>query len=112
MNDLTPGKLDAATARPTTFPLRIQGGMLEALGINMYSTIGKCLVEFVANAYDSEARKVTITIPFEAIQTARDKVKAEAREAVKQKKRDPFTALLTPLPDAVAISIEDDSTLR
>ena len=96
------------TARPATFPLRIQGGMLEALGINMYSTIGKCLVEFVANAYDSEAKKVTITIPFDAIQTAREKVKAEAKEEVRLKKRDPFTALLTPLPDTVAIVIEDD----
>lgn len=82
--------------------------MLEALGINMYSTIGKCLVEFVANAYDSEARRVTIAIPFDDIQAAREKVKAQAKEEVKQKKRDPYTALLTPLPDDVAIVIEDN----
>lgn len=94
--------------KPASFPLRIQGGMLEALGINMYSTIGKCLVEFVANAYDSEAKTVTITIPFDAIQTAREKVKADAKEEVKQNQRDPYTALLTPLPDDVAIVIEDD----
>lgn len=99
---------NAATARPATFPLRIQGGMLEALGINMYSTIGKCLVEFVANAYDSEAKTVTITIPFADIQAAREKVRADAKEEVKQKKRDPFTALLTPLPEDVAIVIEDN----
>lgn len=108
MNDQTSLALDTVTARPATFPLRIQGGMLEALGINMYSTIGKCLVEFVANAYDSEAKKVAIAIPFDAIQTAREKVKADAKEEVKQKKRDPYTALLTPLPETVAIVIEDD----
>lgn len=108
MNEQTALALDPATVRPATFPLRIQGGMLEALGINMYSTIGKCLVEFVANAYDSEAKTVTITIPFETIQIAREKVKAEAKAEVKLKKRDPFTALLTPLPDDVAIVIEDD----
>ncbi|MDE1918032.1 MAG: ATP-binding protein [Sphingomonadales bacterium] len=100
--------INNASVRPQSFPLRIQGGMLEALGINMYSTIGKCLVEFVANAYDSEAFNVGITIPFSEIQTARDKVKAEAKEEVRLKKRDPFTALLTPLPDDVAIVIEDD----
>jgi hypothetical protein len=108
MNDQTSLPLDNATARPATFPLRIQGGMLEALGINMYSTIGKCLVEFVANAYDSEAKTVSINIPFEAIETAREKVKAEAKEAVRKKERDPYTALLTPLPDTVSIVIADN----
>ncbi len=108
MNDQISLALNPAAARPDTFPLRIQGGMLEALGINMYSTIGKCLVEFVANAYDSEAKKVTIAIPFDAIQAAREKVKAEAKKEVKEKKRDPYTALLTPLPEDVAIVIEDD----
>jgi hypothetical protein len=108
MNEQMPLTIVKATDRPATFPLRIQGGMLEALGINMYSTIGKCLVEFVANAYDSEAKKVDITIPFGDIQTARDKVKAEAKEEVRQQQRDPYTALLTPLPDDVAIVIEDD----
>lgn len=108
MDDQSQPAAPANPERPSTFPLRIQGGMLEALGINMYSTIGKCLVEFVANAYDSEAKSVSIAIPFDAIQTAREKVKAEAKEEVKQKKRDPFTALLTPLPDSVSIVIEDD----
>src|SRR3546814_2678421 len=55
---------DSSTiSRPAAFPFKIQGGMLEALGINMYATIGKCLVEFVANAFDSEATTVDIVIP-------------------------------------------------
>jgi hypothetical protein len=94
--------------RPKSFPLRIQGGMLEALGINMYSSIGKCLVEFVANAYDSEATKVTISIPVEEIQEARAAARAKAKEEVEKNERDPFTVLLTPLPDNIAIVIEDD----
>ena len=94
--------------RPEKFRLRIQGGMLEALGINMYSTIGKCLVEFVANAYDGEAGEVAITIPFDEIAQARAAVKAQAKQDVKDKKRDPYTALLTPLSDDIAIVIEDD----
>lgn len=82
--------------------------MLEALGINMYSSIGKCLVEFVANAYDGEASRVTINIPIDKIQEARAAAKAKAKEEVEKNERDPFTVLLTPLPEDIAIVIEDD----
>lgn len=105
-NDSAAGAVNAA--RPATFPLRIQGGMLEALGINMYATIGKCLVEFVANAYDSEADLVEISVPAEDIQAARAAVKATAKEEVERQQRDPFTVLLTPLPDNLAIVIKDN----
>lgn len=69
------------TTKPEEFRLAIQGGMLEALGINMYTTLGKCLVEFVANAYDSNASKVEITIPFEAIETQRHALKEADKQA-------------------------------
>lgn len=95
-------------SRPATFPLKIQGGMLEALGINMYATIGKCLVEFVANAYDGEANTVDITIPVDRIADARAEAKAAAKAEVKENKRDPFTILLTALPDDISIIITDD----
>lgn len=78
------------TTKPSEFKLAIQGGMLEALGINMYTTLGKCLVEFVANAYDSNAPVVEIDIPFGEIEAQRialkeaDKLaKAEAKKALK-----------------------------
>ena len=51
------------SGRPSEFTMPIQGGMLEALGINMYTTLGKCLVEFIANAYDGDSTKVEISIP-------------------------------------------------
>lgn len=99
---------DLFDKRPASFPLRIQGGMLEALGINMYATIGKCLVEFVANAYDSEARQVEITIPTDEIHEARVAAKAAAKKEVAENQRDPFTILLTPLPENISIVISDD----
>src|SRR3546814_11411545 len=74
----------------------------------MYATIGKCLVEFVANAVDSEATTVDIVIPTGDIQSARADAKARAKDEVEKLKRDPFTVLLTPLPDDIAITITDN----
>lgn len=93
---------------PQDFPLSVQGGMLEALGINMYTTIGKCLVEFVANAFDGDAGKVDISIPMEEIGAARADLRAKAKAEVAEGKRDPFKVLLTPLPDNIVVVIEDD----
>jgi hypothetical protein len=104
------GRKKTATSaeKPTDFGLKIQGGMLEALGINMYSTLGKCLVEFLANAYDAEATKVDISIPFEDIEKARIKVRAAAKKLVEEKKADPFTVLTTPLPNSIEVLIRDN----
>ena len=98
----------AAAPLPPDFPLSVQGGMLEALGINMYTTIGKCLVEFVANAFDGDARNVDIVIPIEAIGAARADLRAKAKAEVAQGKRDPFKVLLTPLPNDIVVVVEDD----
>lgn len=108
MNDQSEPAAGMAIDRPTSFPLRIQGGMLEALGINMYATIGKCLVEFVANAHDGEARHVSIRIPVDEIDAARQTARSMAKREVEENQRDPFTVLLDPLPDTIAIVIEDD----
>ncbi|SEF30193.1 ATP-binding protein [Variovorax sp. NFACC27] len=90
--------------KPDEFSLAIQGGMLEALGINMYTTLGKCLVEFVANSYDSNAPKVEITIPFDEIETQRlalkeadKKAKAEAKKTEAEAKK---TSVGTPSSSA------------
>ncbi|MBC7908177.1 MAG: ATP-binding protein [Rhodospirillaceae bacterium] len=93
--------------RPDNFPMAIQGGMLEALGINMYTSIGKCLVEFVANAYDSDARTVGISIP-EGIASARAAMREAAKKAVADGEKAPFRVLLEPLPDDFQIVITDD----
>lgn len=98
----------ANNERPKDFPLSVQGGMLEALGINMYTTIGKCLVEFAANAFDGDAASVDITIPVDEIQKARAELRANAKAEVKEGKRDAFKVLLTPLPENITVVIEDN----
>jgi len=98
----------AADSRPKDFGIKIQGGMLEALGINMYSTLGKCLVEFLANAYDADATKVDIAIPFSDIEKARVSVREAAKKEVEAKKREPFTLLTLPLPKSIEVVIRDD----
>src|SRR5947208_1944414 len=94
--------------RPPDFAMQIQGGMLEALGINMYTSMGKCLVEFIANAYDSDATCATIKIPVDAIRAARIAVRAAARAEVDAGTRDKFSLLLLPLPEEIFIEIVDD----
>jgi hypothetical protein len=101
-------KMAKSVEKPAEFGLKIQGGMLEALGINMYSTLGKCLVEFLANGYDAEATKVDISIPFHDIEKARVKVRAAAKKRVEEKKAEPFTVLTTPLPESIQVMIRDD----
>lgn len=96
-----------ADYKPTHFPMAIQGGMLEALGINMYTSIGKCLVEFVANAYDSDASVVKISVP-EGIAEARASMREAAKKAVAEGEKPPFRVLLEPLPDEFKIVISDD----
>lgn len=100
---------------PQKFTMSIQGGMLEALGINMYTTLGKCLVEFVANAYDAESPSVDISIPVEAIEAARTEVrdaakaaaKAQAEAAGESYKPKRGQVLLLALPESIKVSIRD-----
>lgn len=93
-------KLDA-------FKLPIQGGLLDNLGINMYANLGKCLVEFAANAYDSDSPSVDITLDVEAILNARKDVRDKAiRDAKNLGKKVP-TFVDDPLPDALTVTIKD-----
>lgn len=96
------------TERPDHFNMPIQGGMLEALGINMYTTLGKCLVEFIANAYDSDATYIDITIPVDRIDAARREARALARQQVERGERDRFDVLLEPLEESLVVTIQDD----
>jgi hypothetical protein len=61
--------------------MTVQSGMLRTLGINLYTSLGKVLVEFVANAYDSDATKVEIKIPEDRIKAERARLRAEAKAA-------------------------------
>lgn len=77
------GSVELATgSRPDAMQMAIQSGILKSLGINLYTNLGKVLVEFIANAYDGDAKTVTVRIPVERIAEERArKVEAERLEA-------------------------------
>lgn len=93
---------------PTELKMSIATGMLESLGVNMYTSIGKSLAEFVANSYDADAHVVNISLPFNDIDAARKAIRVEAKNEVKESKRKSFTSLYDALPDDIQITIEDD----
>ncbi|MBJ7404285.1 MAG: ATP-binding protein [Bradyrhizobium sp.] len=105
-------------SKPNDFKMTIQGGVLENLGIRMYTKLGKVLVEFAANAYDSDSPFVDIVFDPNAIATARETVRAaalarlaeESKSAAKSAGRRPRRkahVITDPLPDAVTIIIRD-----
>lgn len=90
--------------RPESMKMRIDIGMLDALGVGMYETIGQSLVEFVANGHDANANCVEISMPFDLIAAERKKARNQARADGKDLKE----GVYTPLPSTVDISIRDD----
>jgi len=99
---------ESPETRLENFNLGIATGMLESLGLNMYTSIGKSLSEFVANAFDADATHVRITIPFDEINQERTKLRDLAKAEVESGIREKFTVLVDPLPNSVRISITDD----
>lgn len=96
-----------APQRRNEFTVTVQSGILQSLGIDMYATLGKCLVEFVANAYDGEASETLISIPFEEIEASRAEVRG-AKQRVAQGQIDPFALLNEPLPETIVVTVRDD----
>lgn len=94
--------------RPAQFRFDIASGILESLGLNMYTSIGKSLSEFVANAYDADSSRVVIAIPFDDIEREREILREKAKAEVAEGKRDKFTVLVDPLPNTIQIVISDN----
>lgn len=69
----------ASEHAPAHMRMVVQSGMLKTLGINLYSSIGKVLVEFIANAYDSDASKIDIVLPYERIAAERETLQQEMK---------------------------------
>ena len=103
-------ELDALT-------FRVDPHMLEDLGLNLYSSLPRVLVEFVANAYDADASRATISMDFDHI----GRLRAEMRREWQQRQADAKATIAagqTPpdlvsleeglLPEEVVISIQDD----
>ena len=103
-NELVEGIKMTRATRPSSLRMKVNIGMLDALGVGMYETIGQSLVEFVANGHDADATKVEITMPFELIAEKRK----EARDEAKKEGADLKEGVYVPLPDSISISISDD----
>lgn len=89
---------------------RVAPHIVEDLGLNLYTTLPRVLVEFVANAYDADSAAARIVLDKRRIEHARDILKAEwelektRAEAVGNEI--PRLAAMC-LPDDVTITIED-----
>ncbi|MCV6595241.1 MAG: ATP-binding protein, partial [Silicimonas sp.] len=85
--------------------MSIHVGMLEALGVNMYTSVGQSLVEFIANGFDADAKKVEVEFPFEEIEKERKRIRDQAKE---KSGFDHKQGVYDPLPPEVEIVISDD----
>lgn len=89
---------------------KVASHIVEDLGLNLYTTLPRVLVEFVANAYDADSPKARIALDKKKIEHAREILKAEWELG---KKRAEAAGTEVPrlaamcLPDDIAIRIED-----
>lgn len=77
VDPILPGAIDR-NSRPAEFKMKIESGVLDNLGIRMYTREGKLLVEFAANAFDSDSPFMEIRFDADAIARARDEVRRAA----------------------------------
>ena len=92
-------------------PFKVSPHMLEDLGLNLYSSLPRVLVEFIANAYDADAQKAEIRLDFDLISSQRQQMQREWKREFGQS--DSIDDTVTPLedrllPDDTTISIEDN----
>lgn len=89
---------------------KVASHIVQDLGLNLYTSLPRVLVEFVANAYDADSPTCDIAIDQKAIEKHRKAVKAEfdRERALAPDGADPETPLaLRTLPDDVTIQITD-----
>lgn len=93
---------------PLTF--KVAPHIVEDLGLNLYTSLPRVLVEFIANAYDADARSVSIDVDVQAIAKARNAMK-EAFNLESKRARDSSVALMPlgerALPKSHTIVITD-----
>ena len=94
-----------------SLPFRVDPHMLEDLGLNLYTNLPRVLVEFIANAYDADARSAEVSIDFDTIRAQRGEMRKAWRIELEQPDGD-HTAVAPledrALPETTAISIQDD----
>ncbi|WP_061937551.1 ATP-binding protein [Aureimonas sp. AU22] len=118
VDPIPPGAIDR-DSRPYEFKMKIEGGVLDNLGIKMYTRVGKVLVEFAANAFDSDSPFVDIRFDATTIAWARDEVRREATKKLEAERLDEAPpadsrrpkrrahVIVDPLPEDVTITIRD-----
>jgi len=82
--------------------------IVQDLGLNLYTTLPRVLVELVANAYDADSPDSVITLNADAIKAARELLRANWKAEIAAK--DPKTVKpleLRTLPDGLQIVVED-----
>lgn len=98
---------------PDNLPFKVVPEFLEDLGVNLYTSLDKVLVEFVANAHDADATFAKISLDVAEIDAARRALKSEweaNRERVRAKNKDAVVPPLEAqtLEGKYTITVEDD----
>lgn len=94
-----------------SLPFRVDPHMLEDLGLNLYSSLPRVLVEFIANAYDADGSSVDVHIGFDLIEKERLEMRTAWRAELEsaegdQSELEPLEDRL--LPSTTTISIRDN----
>ena len=87
-------------------PFKVDPHMLEDLGLNLYSSLPRVLAEFIANAYDADAKDAHVTIEFGRIAKQRAAMRAAWKEELRAAGGD--STGLMPLEERV---LDDDTEI-
>ena len=98
------------TSQEDVLKFKIAPHIVEDLGLNLYTSLPRVLVEFVANAYDADSPSVSISLDKDAIYKAQKVVKREyelEQEKAKGSDEDVEPLATRTLPSDLNILIED-----
>ena len=102
------------TAAEQPLKFRVASHVVQDFGLNLYSSLPRVLVEFVANAHDADAEWAKVSLDDTGMQAQRKVMKAEfemekAKAVQEGKKVEDVPALKSRLlPDKFSIQIEDN----
>lgn len=100
---------DTQTIQPLRFI--VAPHVVEDLGLNLYTSLPRVLVEFVANAYDADSKFAYVSYDSASIQSARAAMKAEFEaelDGVATKKLEITPLATRVLPETLSIEIRDE----
>src|SRR6266849_8349353 len=80
--------LEKSMPREPELKFKVAPHLLQDLGLNLYTSLPRVLVEFVANAYDADSPSVDIRSDFALIESERNKLKAQFQYECRQCKDD------------------------